>query len=411
VSHFIDTLARRFAGASSRREALQQLGAGIGGLFFSSLGLNSAAAVTLCGTCQACDLDGGTCTTTCPDGTAKSLCDQNRQDGSYIRLSNFLESQGYTRHGKWDSVLFYEGGALNMSTLSANFVAASKQTAQIVRSVSPEGDVTTYGMMFDDGVVTFALSVDPDGRIVQTVSNYGNGLGSGGAPGHSPDQSTCRAAWKEACQFVEGNEKLDCRLLAAKVCIRLKSRNGYVLAGCFLAIDLGCYELKKYGCKYIEDHLCPCDFNIPSCNGTCCGPCEICQGGTCVANTNCPNGGQCCNNQCCAPGYTCKDGVCTSPSTQCNGATCDTFVPCSAENSDCVCVTVSDGGGFCVPGSTACDGLDLCPDGLCPPGSLCAIGTCCGDPVCIPESLQCPTDPLYAHVARAAARGPTIAHR
>ena len=78
----------------------------------------------------------------------------------------------------------------------------------------------------------------------------------------------------------------------------------------------------------------------------------------------------------------------------CTGATCQTFVPCTSQNPDCVCIRTPEGG-FCFPGSTSCGGLDACtPDNACPPGFLCAIDTCCGGPVCVPISLiqVCPPD-------------------
>jgi hypothetical protein len=50
---------------------------------------------------------------------------------------------------------------------------------------------------------------------------------------------------------------------------------------------------------------------------------------------------------------------------------------------------LADGGGLCQV-SIACDGLTLCPTGSCPQGSTCLIGSCCGDPVCVPLSVTCP---------------------
>jgi hypothetical protein len=84
------------------------------------------------------------------------------------------------------------------------------------------------------------------------------------------------------------------------------------------------------------------------------------------------------------------------PHPECNEATCETFVPCSGANPDCVCVD-TDRGGTCVPGSTQCAGLPLCPGGTsaeCPPDHVCAVNTCCVDPVCVPIELTraCPAD-------------------
>jgi len=86
----------------------------------------------------------------------------------------------------------------------------------------------------------------------------------------------------------------------------------------------------------------------------------------------------------------------SGPHPECEGASCENFIPCSSQNPDCVCVS-TDQGGFCVPGSTPCAGLPLCPGGSsdeCPPDNVCASDTCCGQPVCIPKEFtdQCPSD-------------------
>jgi hypothetical protein len=101
-----------------------------------------------------------------------------------------------------------------------------------------------------------------------------------------------------------------------------------------------------------------------------------------------------------------------SPDPECEGATCATFTPCNLPN-NCtspVCVTIAEGGGVCVEGTTPCAGLIPCPGGTgdCPPGSLCAIETCCGDPVCVPESVFCPEGGGAAPAAAPAGAGPTI---
>ena len=86
-----------------------------------------------------------------------------------------------------------------------------------------------------------------------------------------------------------------------------------------------------------------------------------------------------------------QGAVTGNPNPECRGARCGTFTPCSTNNVDCVCTTTTSGGGFCVPGSTQCNTLVPCGrDGSCPAGSLCAVDTCCIDPVCIPVSLTCP---------------------
>ena len=91
---------------------------------------------------------------------------------------------------------------------------------------------------------------------------------------------------------------------------------------------------------------------------------------------------------------------------QCAGATCVSFTPCST-NPDCVCGSVTGGGGLCIPGSTPCTSLQACDNNfVCPPGSVCSVDSCCGEPVCIPLSLAAQCPPLAALQAASAARAP-----
>jgi hypothetical protein len=109
-----------------------------------------------------------------------------------------------------------------------------------------------------------------------------------------------------------------------------------------------------------------------------------------------------------------QDGVCectASPAPECTGETCLTFTTCKP-GSSCgdagVCMTTAEGGGLCVDRATPCPGLVSCPNGTsdCPPGEICGVDTCCGDPVCVPPSAFCrDAGPMNAPTATT---GPTI---
>jgi hypothetical protein len=168
-------------------------------------------------------------------------------------------------------------------------------------------------------------------------------------------------------------------------------------------------------------------------NGICCTPgscdkdgfcCdapgkEVCSGGDCCDSGKCAGDGKCCDsadrelcgsdNRCCPLGMCNEQGECKSPFPGCTAATCETFIPCSTANSDCVCGSIAEGGGFCVPGSTPCAGLPACTTSAdCSPGSICLVDTCCGAGVCISAALECAAT---SSAPATKASGPTIGHR
>jgi hypothetical protein len=172
------------------------------------------------------------------------------------------------------------------------------------------------------------------------------------------------------------------------------------------------------------------------CGDQCCGPCQVCDNGTCRncnACETCENdtcvpiaGGEPCGNACCGPCETCQNGVCMSTCSSCEICQDGTCVPrCDP------CETCQDGtcqsicgpceicqDGTCVPtlcpNCQACDTatgtcVDVCSAG--PPGFSCCPGTdisgrpvficcppdtpkCCnfqnGAPICIPAGQPCP---------------------
>jgi hypothetical protein len=80
-----------------------------------------------------------------------------------------------------------------------------------------------------------------------------------------------------------------------------------------------------------------------------------------------------------------------SPDPECEAATCETFIPCENPGGcgDPICVSIVEGGGVCVEGSTGCEDSvpcetsDDCLDGFC------VKDTCCGISVCTTEAIRC----------------------
>lgn len=333
--------------------------------------------------------------------------------------------------GASDSLVFYQSGQIVGSGLATSF-AGSGQTAIISYAVLPNRDISPIALVSQNGVTSYVLNVDPSGRIVVTVATktYTSSGSTPVQPGtmqqgrthiSTPDDGIspglCAELFDTFCDHIALGG-IACYFFGLEVCAANLELTPAGQAACAILAGIACGFASTALCKAAEGAICPanCPVNQQLCNEICCDPCMDCLNGECVPNVTCGNQ-VCCNNVCCADGFTCTNGVCTSPSGGCVGATCDTFIPCSGSNQDCVCATLAEGGGLCVPGSTPCDSLVPCDNGACPDGSVCAIGSCCGEPVCVPLSLQCPADMLRStHKSRHSSPlprrgGRTIAHR
>jgi hypothetical protein len=436
MKNLFDDLAREIARGTSRRDVLRGLGSGLMGLFLSSVGIKKAKGQgpppIVCGTCQGCEITTDTCGLPCnPPSAGTALCAQASSDGSYLRLAYYLTTNGFLSVGESDSVLVYQSGALLQSVLVTNFQNPSVpgNTAFVSYSVNPQGDITPVALVLQNGAPIYALSVDYNGRIIQTVATQTSGtqalntLIAGTNRGAAKPEVlfTCDRIVDIICGVV--GLGLVCYAVGAAVCAAEGA--GTLLIGavpCGIAVTLLCGLGDYAACEIYKasSHICDCSFNIQPCNGICCGPCMDCTNGICVngANVASCQSHVCCNGQCCAPGLVCTNNVCTSPNGGCAGATCTTFVECSSSNPDCVCGTIAEGGGLCVPGSTQCATLIPCSNtGGCPSGSLCLIGSCCGVGVCVPTSLsaQCPSGSGGSNALRpppsARRIGRTIGHR
>jgi hypothetical protein len=427
MKNFFDDLAREIARGTSRRKVLRLLGASFASLLLPTISLKKASAAVTCGTCKGCDLDKGTCELPCTPTTGQTICTTVSRDGSYLRLAYYLTNHGFISEGMSNTFVFYRSGKLVQSALATSFTnsSSSGQTALIGYVLIPTGDVSVMALVLQNGSPLYALSIDPSGRVVQTVATQtstSTTRASHNSAGtvrqvHSsaaipvgivtPDvtPNTCDNLFDYLCGAVALGG-VGCTLVGWGFC----AETGPAAIACGLLVAAICGSLSTAACNALKEHYCKCPFNQQLCNGVCCNTCMDCVDNVCHENVLCTEQGlACCNNVCCAEGLICSEGLCVSPNSGCVGATCETFVPCST-NPDCVCVTVAEGGGLCVPGSTACAGLATCPAGACPEGSLCAIGTCCGEPVCVPISLQCPGETSSSRPSLTGG-GPTIGHR
>lgn len=441
MNYDFDDLARAIANGISRRDALKRMGTGLAGLLLSSMGIRRvAAAAVTCGACQVCDLDTNTCGLPCtPASAGSSLCTKVSQDGSYLRLVNYLISKGFQSAGPADTVLFYQAGLPSGSGLSTNFASMSVPgvSANILYAVSSNEDLVIFAVVSQNDVPAYALNIDPSGRVIQSVFNQGISSDSASVQSGSAIkenavkplvnlQSLCNDLSTIICGYV-ATGFINCALKASVICaVASGPEEEAPLPFCeFIVINL-CRAKNFATCKALAAATCTCGPNY-ACNDPaypgCCPPCMDCVDNMkCTPRQKCSDAApgirccvdQCCNNICCAEGQTCVNGVCTSPNPGCTGATCETFVPCST-NPDCVCGSVEEGGGLCVPGSTQCATLTTCVNtGDCAAGSLCLIQTCCGVGVCVPTSLTCPpqaTTNARSNAAQKAATGPTIGHR
>ncbi len=155
------------------------------------------------------------------------------------------------------------------------------------------------------------------------------------------------------------------------------------------------------------DRDCADDLNctMNTCENFCCVEKRLCE---CQCGDRCLSEGE-------APGICADpddDGVCTcttNPDPECEGQTCGTFTTCNPGSPNCgdsgICGSTAEGGGLCVDGSTNCGGLADCASSADCSDGLCFVDSCCGRPVCVPNSQRCQT-PSEAAAAAAGAVGP-----
>lgn len=410
MSYFIDKLARNIGARVTRRTAIDRFGYSLLGGVTSIFGPSVAVAAPTCGACKACDTKTKKCNLPCkPSAAGKTICSNAFQDGTFLRITNFLTKNGFSLNGTAVPTQFYNNDKLDLSTVTTNYKSSSspKITANAIYALTAKGDVYSAGVVLQDGKPLYAISVDPSGRILRQFATAK--ASSSQAAGVASDQYTesaqtyygtsanilagpvTPAVGPETCG---GIVDVFCTLVTSIGCIPAVAR-ACVLAGleypaCVVVMTGLCGLGSLALCTGAKKVTCECGLGQRKCGDLCCDKCHDCLNDRCVPMTKCGTNA-CCDGFCCEPGYTCQGGVCTSPNSKCVGATCTTFVPCST-NRDCVCVTLASGGGLCFPGSTPCAGLAKCNDAPCPTGYLCAIGTCCVDSVCVPISGQCPPE-------------------
>jgi hypothetical protein len=425
--NIFDDLTREVAKGTSRRDVLRRLGAGLAGMLLVSLGVKKAGAAVSCGTCQACDLDTLTCGLPCsPASAGQTLCTMASSDGSYLRLASHLTNNGFASVGVSDSILLYQSGALFQSVLATNFQNPSVpgEIAFIAYAVSPQGSITPLAVVLQSGIPSYALSVDYDGRIVQTAATHTSNSsepdalpqGAGGVQKFHPHASTTgiyrdAVVSPETCDIiidiVAGVVVLGavvCYAVGAAACAAEAPATALLgVVPCSIAVGALC-GLASYGAvEAAKATICTCPLNEQNCNGVCCGPCMDCLNNTCVPNVTCSRTGMgpCCgNNQCCAEGLICDatSNTCTSPDSSCDGAFCGSFTDCNVTE-DCQCYTIAEGGGQCAVNSF-CDEIPTCSTSAdCGSGYVCAIGSCCDIPVCLP--ICTPTVDAARHGAAA----------
>jgi hypothetical protein len=124
--------------------------------------------------------------------------------------------------------------------------------------------------------------------------------------------------------------------------------------------------------------------------------------GPLAAHADCvSNQGQSCAAQKCCSGMACVGPgttkfCCPAVEATCSATaqfTCDFNhvsgnkpQSCGSPSGQCGCFTSALSGTFCGNKKIFCENLNACPtDLLCPPCFTCAVNTCCGGPVCVPN--------------------------
>jgi V8-like Glu-specific endopeptidase len=141
-----------------------------------------------------------------------------------------------------------------------------------------------------------------------------------------------------------------------------------------------CNEPEFCACLHTFNGSIECLYAGVGCGQTCSsGSCPA--GQICVVDTCCNGGAPTCIEEVpCEPADPLCDGgfVCGEEVNNCEGF----------EGTTCYCWNGYGGGFVCGDGNVFCDEVPTCPNGSCPPGYVCAVDTCCNEPVCLPACDQ-----------------------
>ena len=358
-----------------------------------------------CSGCVSLDFNNATKTTTpraCKDPCAvQALSNQANQNAAYSKLAIYLTGEeGFAADGDPKALVLSEDGALLRSVLGASYSHPSRtgETAQLYYVVQADGTTGANAAVFKDGTLLYALVVGDDEQVekgfppeqqttsASEVASRSNtemtNTSSGEGTSTSSTSSRTGALAIEAsaipgfdcengCQFLcdPAVGAITCGLILGAACGSLTA--GFGAAVCIVGLGAPCAAGAHIACVSLCNQFCACEANQHRCGDVCCGACQDCLNGQCVAK-QC---GQCeeCDpntNACkstCASNETCEGGQCRCPSgqTKCGDQCVDTQTDannCGSCGNACATGETCEGGQCkqCSEGQTKCD--DQCVD-------------------------------------------------
>jgi hypothetical protein len=386
--------------------------------------------------CQACDLNSGTCSSSCSPGVVCDLINASSANHDYAVLSAALKSQGFTA-GSTQALVLLQGGAAIGYSYSTTFSGSEGEA--VLSYVDPtSGAVVSNVMVSRNSIPEYVLYVDGNGKVAQVPASSTPPSSSSVLTKHgfSPTASahcTELCSWVcDAALFPLSGVALP--ILAAEcgpgapLCLAYL---GYLyVKGVPVACEATCQDFcacHSYGipcgegccplngfecstsgqCTQICTAPCTSNYGSSQCSSTCAtgDPCFQCladpstPNGSCelVGFVRCGQPGQP-NYKCCPVPEQCCDGTnCTDTDTDNNncgacGQACASDQTC--ESGKCICMNGGEAcaggvGGCCVPGETCCNGA--CVDLQTNQQNCGSCGKGCTGGQCVNGQCVCPS--------------------
>jgi hypothetical protein len=238
-----------------------------------------------CGTCTSCSLDTATGTSSCAacdiPCTTADFCRKANQDWRYLRLASELGDQGFLPIEDPKVFVLREDSSPLRSVLGTIYthLTLPGQTAALVYREEATGETVTFGLVYQDGSPTYAITIGASGQLerafaptASTVDSHFSGFAAD--PSHllakiagnnALQVSSCDVLCNFACGVLIG--QVACALVTMVICpaSAFAGPGGLILCAltvgtmCEANVFAGCLAICELGiCAPPAKSYCPC---------------------------------------------------------------------------------------------------------------------------------------------------------